>query len=252
MAKARAKPAKAKMSFNERVRKVVNGEAETKMKIVNVFDDSTILGTGIHDGSSYLGRNQFNILEVLNIEQGKNEEQRDGNKISDCKLKVRGFVRSRPYKENGNSSMEPFEVHMVAYKLKKNISNEPRNLKSLPNNQTGDVDGTVMNSLYPYNKDMYIMRKIKVFRMRPMYAPLTVSANQDLVNSTQSNAPSYHRFVETIDIHKDLRYNDGSTTPTNDWVGISFFVINGDAEVLPTTEVRASVSMDAVIKYKDI
>ena len=244
------KAKKNQPSFNERVRKVIRGEAETKMKIVNVFDDATITGTGLHNGTTYLGRSQFNVLSVLGIAQGTEQEQREGNKIEDCKLTVRGFVRSRPYKADGNSSVEPFEVHMIAYKLKKDIANEPRNIKSLPGNQTGDVDGTVINSLYPYNKDQYIMRKIRTFKMRPLYAP--VAGSNPEINPQSSNAPAYHRFVETIDIHKDLKFNDGSNDPANDWVGISFFVINGDAQTLSATEARASITMDAVLRYKDI
>ncbi len=248
-AKTTAKPKVAKMSFNERVRKVIHGEAETKEKVVNIFKDSNINNVGLDDTTNPIsGLTQTNILDVMNVKQGTEQEEREGNKIEDCRLRVRGFVRSNPYNATSNSSEQPFEVHMVFFKEKRSIDNDNSQIKQLPDNLTGIVDGTIMNSLYPYNKDKYIIRKIKVFRLRPQWYAVPTA---NLVNSQLSNAPIFHRFVETIDIHKSLKYNDGSNVPTNDWCGVSFFVINGDGEVLQS-QVRAVVSMDAVLRYKDL
>ena len=251
--KARGK-AKPKMSFNERVRKVIHGEAETKEKVVNIFDKSSIKGSGfkVSAGTATAGRHQPNLLDTLAIAQGTNEEEREGNKIENCRLKIRGVVSSLPYDASINTNSLPFEVHMVAYKLKSDITNGGENLKVLPNNLTGEIDGTLINTMYPYNKDKYIMRKIKVFRMRPLFQPTSTTATQDLVNPQSSNAPMFHRFVETLDIHKDLKYNDGSTIPSNDWCGIVFFVINADGTVNADADERAQITMDAILTYKDI
>lgn len=257
-AKAKTNKAKApKMSFNERVRKVIRGEAETKEKVVNVFDQVNINGMGLTSTTTPVGgATQPNILDTLAVAQGPEQEEREGNKIQDCRLSVRGVIQSRPWfgtatsTEPLNASNYPYEVHMIFYKLKKDIENKNTSLKVLPNNLTGEVDGTLMNSVYPYNKDRYIIRKVKVFRMRPLVADAT--ATTSVINNQQSNARPYHRFHETIDIHKELRYNDGATIPANDWVGVSFFVINGDGEALDPKEVRAKITMDAVLRYKDL
>ena len=246
--KATAKP---KMSFNDRVRKVIHGEAETKEKVVNIFNQSNINGCGLDATTTPAnGLTQPNILSVLGIAQGDSQEEREGNKIMDCRLRLRGLIQSKQSHSTTNPSDFPYEVHMVFFKEKKSIGNDNSQLKQLPNNNTGIVDGTVMNSLYPYNKDKYIIRKVRVFKMRPLYS--SVGSTNSLINSQQSNAPAYKRFVETIDIHKDLKYNDQSNVPANDWCGVSFFVINGDNTALPETQVRAVVSMDAVLRYKDL
>ena len=216
--KAKAKAKAPKMSFNERVRKVIHGEAETKEKVVNIFNESAVYGCGLDNtGLVVQGLTQPNILNVLDITQGAEQEQREGNKIQDCKLRVRGVIFSRPYVADGsaptipeNSSPYPYEVHMVFYKLKKNIGNPNDSLKVLPNNSTGIVDGTLMNSVYPYNKDRYIIRKVRVFRLRPL-ANTTLASTGNAMNAQQSNAKPYHRFQETIDIHKELRFNDQQT-----------------------------------------
>lgn len=246
--KAKAKP---KMSFNERVRKVIKGEAETKEKVVNIFNQSAIHGVGLDATTSpENGLTQSNILDVLSITQGSEQEEREGNKIQDCRLRLRGFIQSQTFSAT-NNSVYPFEVHMVFFKEKKSILNDNSQLKQLPNNNTGIVDGTVLNSLYPYNKDKYIIRKVRVFKMRPLNSGISATSSA-LLNSQQSNAPAYRRFVETIDIHKELKYNDQSNVPANDWCGVSFFVINGDNSALANTQIRALCSMDAVLRYKDL
>jgi hypothetical protein len=244
--KAKAKP---KMSFNERVKSVIRGEAETKEKVVNIFNQSAIQGVGL-DATVVPanGLTQTNILDVLSITQGSEQEEREGNKIQDCRLRLRGFIQSQTYSAT-NSSEYPYEVHMVFFKEKKSILNDNSQLKQLPNNNTGIVDGTVLNSLYPYNKDKYIIRKVRVFKMRPLAHTIGGTA---VVNGQQSNASAYKRFVETIDIHKELKYNDQSNVPANDWLGVSFFVINGDNTALANTQIRALCSMDAVLRYKDL
>ena len=252
MAKKRvSKKPQPKMSFNERVRKVMRGEAETKEKVVNIFNQSAIHGVGLDATTTPAnGLTQTNILDVLSIQQGTEQEEREGNKINDCRLRLRGFIQSQVSDSSLNSSDYPYEVHMVFFKEKKSILNDNSQLKQLPNNNTGIVDGTVLNSLYPYNKDKYIIRKVRVFKMRPLYS--SVGSPNSLVNSQQSNAPAYVRFVETLDIHKELKYNDQSNVPANDWLGVSFFIINGDNQALPNTQVRAKCSMDAVLRYKDL
>jgi hypothetical protein len=240
------------MSFNERVRKVIHGEAETKEKVVNIFTQSNINGCGL-DGSvsPSMGLTNTNLLDTINIEQGDTQEQREGNKIMDCRLRLRGFIQSQAYSST-NTSEFPYEVHMVFFKEKKSVLNNNNQLKQLPNNNTGIVDGSVMNSLYPYNKDKYIIRKVRVFKMRPLAHLRNDAGITSVLNPQQSNGSAYSRFVETIDIHKELKYNDQSNVPANDWCGVSFFVINGDNTALSNTQVRAVVSMDAVLRYKDL
>lgn len=242
-----------KMSFNERVRKVISGEAETKMKVVNIFDQSNIIGVGLSQVPPLAGALQPNLLETLAIAQGPEQEEREGNKISNATLTIRGVISSKQSAISDNDALKlPFEVHMVVFKEKKDNANSVQMLKVLPNNNTGPVDGSLINSVYPYNKDKYIIRKVRTFRMRPV--PKDSGGQDTFFNAQTSNDPFFHRFVETIDIHKELKYNDQATAPSNDWCGVAFFVINADGDTTqPTTSgARAEVTMDAVLRYKDL
>ena len=246
------KPSKPRQSFNQRVRKVLAADSETKMKIVNIFNQQDIVAEGV---SQLLGTGltNSNLLDTLAVAQGSEQEERQGNKISSCRLTLRGVIQSNPYALN-NPSNYPYEVHMVFYKEKKSILNDPYSLKSLPNNQTGEISGELMNSVYPYNKDKYIIRKIRVFRLRPLgeVAAPGATVPETYINQQWSNNPAFHRFVETVDIHKDLRFNDNSTTPANDWCAVSFYVINGDGQLSLGAHRRAKVTMDAVLTFKDM
>ena len=131
------RPKQPKMSFNDRVRKVIKGEAETKEKVVNIFNSSAIHGVGLDatNPATVMGLTQNNILDVLSIAQGTEQEQREGNKIQDCRLRLRGFLQTMPHSP-ANISTYPYEVHMVFFKEKKSVSNGNGLLKQLPNNQT--------------------------------------------------------------------------------------------------------------------
>lgn len=249
--KPKTRPTKPKMDFATRVKKIINGEAETKEKVVNIFNQSSVIATGLTVAGA--GLVQSNLLDVLAIAQGTEQEERNGNKITESRLRVRGVIQSLPYDGTTNPQLLPYEVHLVAFKEKKTIVNSVGALKQLPNNTTGEIDGTLINSCYPYNKDTYIFRKIKTFKLRPIAGEYTAAgAGKELINTQTSNAPMFIRFHETIDIHKELKYNDASTVPSNDWVGVAFFVINGDGATLANNQSRCKVTMDAVLRYKDI
>ena len=72
MAKKRvSKKPQPKMSFNERVRKVMRGEAETKEKVVNIFNQSAIHGVGLDATTSpSMGLTNTNLLDTIDIQQG--------------------------------------------------------------------------------------------------------------------------------------------------------------------------------------
>ena len=263
-------------TFAKRVMQVVGKQAETKQKITNVFDHSIVQGAGRVQSTaqgiaSKPGLANENLFTTLSMTRGDDQEDIQGNRISDARLKVRGFIRSNSYNstynpahalslQHFNTSNLPFEVHVVFYKKKSQITNDDLSIKSAPSNLTIPVDFSVMNSLYPWNKDTYIIKKHRVFKMRPMAQETT----HNQINGQQSNAPMFQRFHMDIPIKKKLIFNDGSYQPSNDWVGVMVYVVNGDGTDLvsdPSTvqhpnldhiyDERCSITMDAILTYKD-
>lgn len=252
--------------FNKRVLAVVNRNLETKMRVVSVYDKESIHGSGLATttftgGTTPItpvapGLAKKNLLAHINLDQGVEQEQRIGNSINNVRLRVRGFIQSAVYNSNTNASLLPYEVHMLVYKRKRDYDNPYDILKSYPNNATGQITSDIITTLYPFNKDSYEIKKHRVFRMRPMHHEIAVNTTTGIVNSQNSNALPFQRFNMDIPIKKTLRYSDGLDIPANDWVGILFFVINGDGSIVAnpvtnTWDQRALVSMDAVLTYKD-
>lgn len=239
-----ARKPKSKMTFEKRVMSVVHKQAETKQKVISLFDNTNIQGSGLFAGN---GVQVNNILSSMTIMQGLEQEQRQGNEISNCKLRVRGILESLPYDATSNQSTYGYEIHMVVFKKKDDPSNSNAFLKTAPGNLTTPCDGSLINTMYPYNKDLYVIKKVKVFRMNPV---INVTTTNQLVS--QPNTYTFKRFYCDIPIAKKLKFNDSLTDPTNDWVSIGFYVVNADGTTQAGTSTsRAQISMDAMLTYDD-
>jgi hypothetical protein len=256
-----------KTNFNTRVLSVINRNIETKQKVINIYENAQIYGCGLlrpADASIVADPGLFrdNILADLHLQRGATQEQMLGNKIENCKLTIRGFVKSNEWHVDHNNSTLPFEVHMLAFKRKKSMDNHIDIIKQLPGNQTGPIDASIINSVYPFNKDSYVIKCHRVFRLRPLrlisHTSGVPAAGDVAINSQQSNAPMFQRFYQTIPISKMLNYSDGITAPSNDWLGLAFYVVNADGTLLTygagagkAYQYRSAITLDAVLTWKD-
>ncbi len=252
--KRNRKSTKPKISFEKRVVSVLNAQAETKQKVVSLFNNTPILGNGLNGANANGGLYALNILSSMLLANGTNQEERNGNSISNASLTFRGFVESANYNSTTNPNQFPYECHLVFFKNKGGELNESavpfQKLKSQPGNLNAPVDGTVMNSLYPYNKDLYTIKKVKIFKLKgsPFFQTASGTYTQPYNDGLSTQ---YRRFKINIAIKKMLKYNDGGTTPTNDWLSVGCFIILGDGSTYTSSQVKANISMDAVLRYDD-
>ncbi len=236
-----ARKTKPKMTFEKRVMTIVHKQAETKQKVIQLYNNTNLPGAGLFSAN---GLQVNNILSSMSIAQGLEQEQRQGNEISNCKLRVRGLVETLPYDVNTNPSYYNYEIHMVVFKKKDDPTGNNLFLKTAPGNLTTSCDGTLINTMYPYNKDLYTIKKVKVFRMLP-FVPATITS------LSQPNTYLFKRFYCDIPIAKKLKYNDSLTDPTNDWCSIAFYVVNADGTIPSPPQTRAQITMDATLTYDD-
>ena len=254
-------PKQPKESFNTQVKKIFNRQLETKMKTVQVCNQADIHGAGLEDVGNAVGTNPglvfTNIFDSVFLSQGTTQEARIGNKVSNAYLTIAGVIYSADFHSSRNPSTLPFEVHMVAYKRKKSIANDPSQLKSLPSNSVGAINHSLINSTYPFNKDAYDIIKHRVFTMRPLQADHTTDSVINGQNA--SNVPMFRRFRQNLKINKKLFFQDGNSVPANSWVGVAFYVINPNGSELhqpgvshPSAwQTRAHMSMNATLRFKD-
>ena len=249
-----AKPKSEKyvpLAIKNYVRTEIKREDETKQKTV-------VLLTGIQGNVNGAGLNPAtpagtlinNILDDIALAPSTSQSGRIGNKIQNCSLRLTGFVLSLPYNATTNNNAVPFELHMLIYKAKDDVTNSPLLMLSNFGGTNVPIDGSVLRSCLFFNKDKYIIKKHTVFRLN---AQPQISAAGSIINpSNNSNRDTYfRRFNINVPISKVMRYNDQSTLPSNDWVAVGFYYINGDGTTSTITQVRAQVQMNATLYFDD-
>lgn len=241
---------------------------ETKMKQVNLIENQGIQGNGLdYDfaSDSYNGGGGFaNVLsQAANLAAGAAENQRIGNEISPMSLTLKGFIKCLPYSTT-NSNRTPFDVYMVVYKKKNEPEGATDKIVSYSNGTKGKITGSINTTvLSPWNRDNYIIKKVVKFPMKaqPNIGLNTVTATQDAtIENNETSLSSTRDYFRTFSVNvklskKTLRYNNDSLgVPTNDWVGLGFYYINGDATAqtaIPASQIRAEVTVQSVLRYKD-
>ena len=259
------KPSKALV---QAVKNITMKDVEKKMKVIELYnslrsvpDDNKIYHVGLGSADANAGGWQIdNIYASLGILQGTSQQQRIGNEIHPTSLTIKGFVQSMPYQDQTNNSGYPYEIHILAWKYKPAQTPVNTALLNNPQNQMVRPDGSIDNSMFPWNRDQIVVKKYKVINMRP--PPVDIGVNRPLqgvdvvVHNPQFNtatAKAYKRFSMNIPAPKKLSYNDGDieNVPNNDWCCISAWVVNGNGELLPITQVRAQLNMTATLRYTD-
>lgn len=252
--------------FNARVESVINRHAETKMKVTTLTaTQHQIQGSGLRialNGNPRRGilwRELLYDITPLRVKTNasasdfNSQESRIGNKIQNVTVDFRGLIKSLPFNDSTNYLSSPFEVHMVVYKEKSGVANSPDGILTYPNNAQGRIDN-VTSTLYPWNKNGYVIYKHRVWKMRSMPEILVENADDhNVINPQTSNFPSFRRFRQRINFGSTWLYNDNDRRPRNVWGCVAFYVINGDGTDLNggTQQIRASCYLDATVKFKD-
>lgn len=255
-----------KTSLASKVRAIALEDAETKIKVWKLLNNQVTVGSGLAKGDTtvtpsiltkgvYLN-NIFNATD-FNMLQGTSQQTRVGNSIRDCKLNIRGFVSSNPASsgETGtNDSSYPFECHVLIYKASKDPLNNPNTILQDVNNTNTYITGSAVNSLFPFNRKGYTIKKHLVYRMKAnaVVATSTQANALGLINPNTSMTGSfYKRFNVNIAMKDKLLFDDDGRSPTNEWMAIAVYVINGDGVILQQTQQRVTVSAYATLRYKD-
>ena len=205
-----------------------------------------------------------NVLgEAAKIQAGAAENQRIGNEIMPMSLVLKGFIKCMPYSTT-NSNRTPFDVYMVVYKKKNDPEGSTDKIVSYSNGTKGKMTGSINTTvLSPWNRDGYIIKKVIKFPMKaqPFINLNTVTATQSAtIENPESSLSSTRDYFRTFSVpvklsKKTLRYsNDSLGVPINDWVGVGFYYINGDADAQSATaasQIRAQVTVQSVLRYKD-
>ena len=242
---------KAKVArFNRSVRRAVMPMVERKYKVKTFYDAQPIPGAGLApDGASPLGL-RANLLSgsVFALDQGTGTGERLGNTIMNCTLNVRGYIQTNL---TGPTTLFPFEVHLLVFKKKNDSTGNTDELIKKPNEAVGPITYQIRDTLMPFNRAAYIIKRHRVFKMSP--AP---SDGNDEMNSQTSRFPIVRRFAMNIPIAKTLRYDNQSSaiefkTPNNDWVAFCAYVVAGNGQSYSSGNSLAKIYCDARWSWTD-
>jgi len=264
-------------AFKKRVLKVLNTTNELKIRTIVLsswtdgsvspidYDHTSIYGGGLASG--YIGTSGTgwlipNVLAQIPIIQGTSQQQRVGNSINVKSLNLKGYIAVSPFDGTTNPQHIPFEVHMVIYKKKNDITGSPSTILEYPNNTNGKIDGTAKTSMYPWNKSQYIIKKHRVWRMKPpgavvSFADTATTEPVMMETNGSSSNPYFVRFSVNVPIAKKLLFNDSangsydSKYPVNDHFSIGFYVIDGTGQAFSSSRYPAYTYLVSTLRYTD-
>jgi len=132
----------AKKGFKDKVLRIVNGVAETKMGSHILADAVKILGTGLQPGHGFeMGA----ILPLTPIRQGVSQDERIGNKIQNVSLTLFGVIDGQPLNTSTNNNFQTFEIHVLVARQKNAPVCDPSHIvaqdTTLTTGQDGPIDG---------------------------------------------------------------------------------------------------------------
>lgn len=243
------KKAKVSKPLKTYIKRAIHASEENKIQMVDVFTNSVILG-GQMGGIGAGGLVSSEILTLLNVVQGAAQNQRIGNSIRPVSIQLRGVLRSNTYNNITNGSFGPVEVHMFVYKVKNNFTSS--STVNILQSGVGSVpfSGTVINSTYPTNKDIYKIYARKVFKLNFNTVGAPTGGNT-YPEGNNNGGQMMRRFKINIPISHKLSYNDNSAIVANDGLFVAFGTINCDGSNSLITDTRAVCNMEAIITYED-
>jgi len=226
--------AAATKTFNMRVNRALRtmNVIERKSKTITIptqLPKGFGLQTTATGSSTTRGALFLNVFNQMPLVRGTTQEQFSGNEISDVKMRFSGMIVSNPYDASSNNSTMPFEVWAITYKVKPAFSNPtqgvPNDIKVYPGNVTGRITGQPFTTSYPWNRDGYTIKSVKKYLLRAR--PKDTNSDDQIENPQTSDYPAFKRISFDLPVAKTLKYNDGQNSPSNDYLSLGFYCING-------------------------
>lgn len=229
------------------VNRIVRGSEETKYNSLSLAYKSNITGIGFNTTGPVGFNSSFNILPV--ISQGTGQAQRVGNRVAPVgKLLIRGSLLALPTSAATNPCANcPFYVRVVIWRHKASMTTVT-NSDILDDNITlggTPFAGTIDDLMLPYNKDKYLIGASRTYKLQPNATVGTFS------QENLSKYPVSRMFKIYVPLPKHITYNDLSADPSNVRWYMSAGVVNMDGSLLTTSSIRATLTAEALFKFKD-
>lgn len=258
------------------IKKVVKGQAETKMQVYygNNVPTTSPFGASTQQ-NQFIVSNSTDILRILPpVEQGANDDQRVGNSINPVSAKVHCSVTISANTAGGAGFKNNLSYNLVAvayclqhvsYKTYSSLStqNDFTQMLSLgQGGQTSNYNGTFEFSRLPVEKGYYQVLGKKMFNLRNSgVESTTVGVPQAQWGTNANSAPVRHEWTWDLTKHlpKKILFPEqetsapGANDPLNAapfWC-IGYYSMDGSASTT-SPQVLIQQQYVSIFKYKDL
>ena len=261
---------KAKTNYIKKVAlSVLKRNVENKQNVLTLFDQIPVPGGGLAlNNNNQSGAIKPTIMPTLL--QGTAVNQRIGNKVKPQSLRIKGYVRSLEYDAITNTNQRPFYAHVwivIDKSIKAPYDNtgtaiynkNPTNFKRNANNPV-PFDGSIMNDLYGYNTDSYIIlahRRIKLDSMQPT-TPVGATTPAYVIQDSVNNGAVYAKpfSISIKKLPKQLLFDEddlGSSSylPTNFNPLMYVALQNMDGSLSSYSQQRFAITAESMLYYED-
>lgn len=237
------------------VKKVLNRELETKICMLNIFNQQNTLGYGLNSVTGLGLTTGGSIIPA--VLQNDLQNGRDGNRINPTGFYIRYslLARQATYLGTNDNPFMPFLCRVIIYSRKDDKqSNDNREILQKGNTAI-DIGSAPETWMEPYNKDGFNIHYTKQILMQP-HRRVTGNAapNQYAQDALISGARSFYFKKIKVDVPKKFIYDDADTnlpTNCNMYMAVCVCNVDGTAGGSLTTDQRVQVNADATLYYKD-
>lgn len=253
-------PAKLSPSVKRAVVRIVKGQEEVKFAPnLTVADNIYVAGAGLnYNGSTNLngwcsGPAQGTGL-IPTIGQGASEGARIGNKITVKSFRLRFSLHALPTTDASSAANTnpfrgmPFMARVIVFRHRYAIDDYGTTGILQNGNTSEDIGSTVDDLFKPYNRDEFVIMYSKNFLLSAAQHSNTNGLTQ---SDMESKASSFVVRNINIKLPKVLRFNDGTTSPTNAGMYMAVCVINTDGSAITTSQRRLLVNAEANLSFYD-
>ena len=250
------RPRKATRRPNKRTGKGYVTKQQVARMIGRRIEDKFTYNTANQDDiSNVIGNSPyFNSLNFYVSGQGTGDGARIGNRCTIKSARLTGSLNFRDYNALNNSKQLAQIVTLVVFKLRNYTSGvNPTYANTFAHmfqlgNTSGPLTNTPLDHIRSFNKDVFMIKTIRKFKMG--FSQPAVSVSTDTVAS--NNDFKYQAFFKiplTKYYKKTQIFNDGEANVRNDNLFFMVFTAPADGSVFTSTPL--DISWDWECKYED-
>lgn len=241
------------------IRSVVAPEVKCVSNLL-VATKQLVYGSGLSYSAGAPNQGWVSLSGIIpQVSLGNTVDTRVGNRITPKRLNVRYSIYANPSTEVGSTALPggninpyyglPLRVKVIVYRHRFAID-EPSQAGIIQAGSTqADLSSDIDTFFRPYNKDEYIIKYSKMFKLQNPRHNLTGTS------FTGQNQDPYAKSMVIRQISMKLpklRFNDATTTNANQQYYIAFAVCNEDSSVITAgSQSRITVNVESHLYFTD-